>query len=180
MATALMHRGLESAAKRFPDHPAVLAGEDHWSFAQLDRAANAAAQHLIERGIGPGQRVAVMASNRPEFVVTVTAIGKAGAAPVLLNPSWKQVEVATAVALTDPCYAVGDGDGVDLLARSLGANRVLDLDGPGADVLRNRASTTSPPRVDTKGSDDSVLVFSSGTTDLPKAVRHTHASMARS
>src|ERR1700683_1002994 len=38
MATSLMHRGLESAAARFPDHVAVLAGEDRWTYGELDRA----------------------------------------------------------------------------------------------------------------------------------------------
>ena len=69
MATGLMHHGLESAAQRFADHAAVLAGDDRWTYAELDRAANALARHLAGHGVGPGDRVAVMTSNRPEFVV---------------------------------------------------------------------------------------------------------------
>ena len=69
-----------------------------------------------------------MTSNRPEFVVTVHAASKLGAAPVMLNSSWKAIEVGTAVALTAPRYGVADGAGVDLLAEQLGADAVLDLD----------------------------------------------------
>ena len=58
---------------RFPDQVAVLAGDDRWTFAELDRAANAVAWHLVSLGVGPGIRVAVMTSNRPEFVVVVQA-----------------------------------------------------------------------------------------------------------
>ena len=58
MATGLMHRGLESAAQRFPDHPAVLTEDERWTFAELDRAADAAARHLTAQGVGPGSRVA--------------------------------------------------------------------------------------------------------------------------
>src|SRR3984885_5747159 len=145
MATSLMHRGLESAAEKLPDHVAVLAGDDRWTYGELDRAANALAQHLAARGVGRGDRVAVMTSNRPEFVVAVHATSKLGAAPVMLNSSWKALEVATAVGLTAPRYGVADGAGVALLAQHLGV--------------------------------DAVLVFSSGTTDRPKAVRHIHRSI---
>ena len=50
MAASLMHHGLESAAEQLPDHVAVLAGDDRWTYGELDRAANALAQHL--RGAG--------------------------------------------------------------------------------------------------------------------------------
>ena len=56
-----------------------------------------------------------MTSNRPEFVVTVHAVSKLCAAPVMLNSSWKALEVATAVELTAPRYAVADGPGVAFL-----------------------------------------------------------------
>ena len=128
MATSLMHRGLESAAEKLPDHVGVLAGDDRWTYGELDRAANALAQHLAARGVGRGDRVAVMTSNRPEFVVTVHAASKLGAAPVMLNSSWKALEVGTAVDLTAPRYGVADGAGVALLAQQLGADAVLDLD----------------------------------------------------
>jgi long-chain acyl-CoA synthetase len=177
MTAGPMHHGLESAAKRFPDHPAVLAGADRWSFADLDRAANAAARHLADRGIGPGERVAVMTSNRPEFMVAVHGASKLGAAPVLLNPAWKALEVATALGLTGPAYAVADGPAVGLLADHLGEDCVLDLDGEGAAAACDRRSDAAPPTAGAGDDDESVLVFSSGTTDLPKAVRHTQRSI---
>jgi long-chain acyl-CoA synthetase len=184
MTTGLMHHGLESAARRFPDHPAVLAGDDVWTFAELDRAGNAAAAHFAAQGIGRGDRVAVMTTNRPEFVAVVCGASKLGATPVLLSPAWKAREVATALGLTRPTYAVADGTGVPLLAEHVGTDRVLDLDdaeaGVAIDPQRATAVTGVPPTtgVPTRPDDDAVLVFSSGTTDVPKAVRHTHASIS--
>ncbi len=177
MTAGPMHRGLELAASRSPDHPAVLAGADRWSFGDLERAANAAARHLTGRGIGPGDRVAVMTSNRPEFIVAVHGASKLGAAAVLLNPAWKALEVAAALGLGEPSYAVADGAGVGLLSEQLGDDRVLDLDGDGAVIMGDRTSDASPPAATPGDDHDSVLVFSSGTTDLPKAVRHTHRSI---
>lgn len=177
MATSLMHRGLESAAEKLPDHVAVLAGDERWTYGELDRAANALAQHLAARGVGRGDRVAVMTSNRPEFVVAVHAVSKLGAAPVMLNSSWKALEVDTAVGLTAPRYGVADGAGVALLTQQLGADAVLDLDNAVAGAVIDRTSDAPAPAIAVKDTDDAVFVFSSGTTDRPKAVRHIHRSI---
>ena len=48
---------------------------------ELDRASNAVARPWPTRGVGLGDRIAVMTSNRPEFVVAVHAASKVGAAP---------------------------------------------------------------------------------------------------
>jgi acyl-CoA synthetase (AMP-forming)/AMP-acid ligase II len=177
MATGLMHRGLESAAQRFPEHPAVLAGDERWTYARLNRAADAAARHLAVQGVGIGSRLAVMTSNRPEFVAVVYGASKLGAAPVLLNSSWKALEVDAAVSLTSPAYALADGPGAGLLAERLGADRVLDLDDPAAASILGTAGDP-PPQPEISPDDDAVFVFSSGTTDRPKAVRHTHRSIS--
>ncbi|HEV3274581.1 MAG TPA: AMP-binding protein, partial [Candidatus Dormibacteraeota bacterium] len=176
MTRGLMHFGLESAAVQFPDHPGVVAGDDVWTYAELQRASNAAARHLAVQGVGPGDRLALMTSNRPEFVVVVHAASMLGAVPVLLNAAWKALEVETALALTAPRYSVADGDGVVLLAEGLGAERVLDLDADSARIV-DRTSNDPPPDYTAAEDDDAVFVFSSGTTDRPKAVRHTHRSM---
>jgi acyl-CoA synthetase (AMP-forming)/AMP-acid ligase II len=118
-----------------------------------------------------------MTSNRPEFVVLVHAASKLGAVPVLLNVAWKALEVETAMALTAPRYAVADGDGVGLLTEHLGAPRVLDLDADSARAVVDRTADVGPPEYTAAEDDDAVFVFSSGTTDRPKAVRHTHRSM---
>src|SRR5688572_13776195 len=103
---ALMHHGLEEAADRFGDRDFVRAGDERWSFTELDGLSNAFARHLTSRGVGVGSRVAVMTTNRMEFVVAVHAISKLGAAALLLSPAWKSLEVEHAVALTGPVHAV--------------------------------------------------------------------------
>jgi acyl-CoA synthetase (AMP-forming)/AMP-acid ligase II len=177
MTRGLMHFGLEAATAQFPHHPGVLAGDDVWTYAELQCASNAAARHLALRGVGPGDRLALMTSNRPEFVVVVHAASMLGAVPVLLNASWKALEVETALALTAPRYGIADGDAVGLLALRLGPDRVLDLDGAAAGAVVDRRSAAAPPGYVAAEGDDAVFVFSSGTTDRPKAVRHTHRSI---
>ena len=123
-----MHGNLTVAADRFGERDAVRAGDASWSFRDLDELSNAFARHLSGPGVGAGDRVAVMMANRVEFITTVYAISKLGAASVLLSPAWKSTEVGHALELTGPVHAVADADAAALLAEILGAVSVTDLD----------------------------------------------------
>jgi long-chain acyl-CoA synthetase len=176
MESVLMHEALQRAAHRFGDRDALRSGDEHWSFRDLDGMSNAFARHLAARGVGPGDRVALMMANRMEFLVAVHAVSKVGGAAVLVSPAWKRAEVAHALELTAPVHAVSDGDSSSLVAACMRAGAVTDLDDPANDPFDHSRSRTVAAGV--RGDDESVLVFSSGTTGLPKAVRHTHASMS--
>src|SRR5205085_6028801 len=110
------------------DRPAVRFGDEHHSFAELDAGASAFAHHLAAAGVGRGDRVAMMLTNRPEFVMALNGISKLGGAAVSISPAWKALEIDHALALTHPAYAIADGDGAALLAERLGGARVADLD----------------------------------------------------
>jgi long-chain acyl-CoA synthetase len=141
---------------------ALVYGERQYSRAQLDALAAGMASTLAQRGVRSGQRVALMSSNRPEFVVAVRAIWRLGASVVLLSPSWKGTEVEHALAVTSPAHAVGDHS---VLAEAM---PMLHLDEPPG----SGCGGFPEPNPDA----DALLVFSSGTTGMPKAVRHTHRS----
>src|SRR4029450_8210273 len=179
MAT-LVHGGLERAADQYGDRDAIRAGDDRWSFRDLDGLGNAFARHLVDRSVGRGDRVAVMMTNRPEFVITVNAISKVGAAAVLLSPAWKAAEVDHALELTAGAHpAIAGGPGASLLANRLGGDGVTDLDDPTALEAALAPSHSRPPGAEARASDDVILVFSSGPTGFPKAGRHPHASIGR-
>ncbi|HEY5855186.1 MAG TPA: AMP-binding protein, partial [Aldersonia sp.] len=145
--------------------PVVLVFEEQgYSLAELDALAAGLARRLRDRGVAPGCRVALMSSNRPEFVVAVRAIWQLGAAVVLISPAYKRGEVAHALAVTGARHAVGDSAVLaDLLP-------MVSLDDP--------IAPTPPDPVRSDPDAEAVLVFSSGTTGMPKAVRHTQASFS--
>jgi long-chain acyl-CoA synthetase len=145
--------------------PTVLAFEDrHYTLAQLNALADGLAASLTESGVTAGRRVALMASNRPEFVVALLAIWRLAAAVVLISPAWRRHEVEHALALTDPSHAIGDHE---VLSQLMLMRHLDEPISPGKPV----SGSTPPPDA------DAVLAFSSGTTGLPKAVRHTHKSL---
>jgi len=145
--------------------PAALVFEERrFSAPELHALADGWSAALAKDGVTAGQRVAVMASNRPEFLAVVLAIWRLAATAVLISPAWKRDEVDHALALTGPAHAVGDHPVLSGLMPMLH----LDEPVPPADP----ATGPAPP-----AEADAVLVFSSGTTGLPKAVRHTHASL---
>ena len=69
-----------------------------YTLPQLDALADGLAASLRSRGVTAGERVALMASNRPEFVVALHAIWRLAAAVVLISPAWKRHEVEHALA----------------------------------------------------------------------------------
>jgi len=138
--------------------------ERRYTLPQLEALADGLAASLRRHGVTAGGRVALMASNRPEFVVALHAIWRLAAVVVLISPAWKRHEVEHALALTNPSHAVGDHDVLSSLMP------MLHLDEP---IVAGEPEFSDAPPPDA----DALLAFSSGTTGLSKAVRHTHHSL---
>jgi long-chain acyl-CoA synthetase len=85
---------LEDSARTYPERTAVVLGPQRLSYAQVNAAANQVANLLTERGIRPGDKVALSCPNLPYFPIIYYGILKAGAVVVPLNVLLKGREIA--------------------------------------------------------------------------------------
>ena len=80
-----VHEFLERSAERFPDRKAAWYKDEWKTFAELDAMANQVGNHLKERGVRRGDRVALLYENSFDYIAAYYGILKAGAVTVALN-----------------------------------------------------------------------------------------------
>ena len=173
------------AAIRFGDRPALLEGGSAWSFVELWRRARQAASAFLAGGIVAGDRVAIWAPNRSEWIVAAIGAQAVGAAIVPVNTRLKGREAGDILRRTRArlLFTVGEFLGIDYLAL-LAGEALPDLErtvlfdrdwhaflasGAGEDDCRvvQRLATLGPETL-------SDIMFTSGTTGAPKGVLTTH------
>lgn len=171
-ATTLGAAVAEQARVR-PDAPALTHGDVTATFADLDRASTAAARALVSSGVRPGDRVALLAHNGPEYVELLIACAKAGGVAVTLNWRLSRTEIADILADADPALIVAGEALAPLIATAPAPVVVL---GPAyRDWVAQRDDTVELPG--SRPTDMAVLLYTSGTTGRPKGVALTHAGV---
>jgi long-chain acyl-CoA synthetase len=93
--------GIGNHARLQPDRPAIIIGDARITYGELHTLTNALANGLLDLGVRPGHRIAVLLYNSPEFLIAWTAAGKLAVTPVALNYRFRSDEIA---------YIVNDGD----------------------------------------------------------------------
>lgn len=189
---------LERAANEFPGVEALVDERARLTYPELREAAHRAARALVSCGVEPGDRVAIWAPNTTEWVVAALGTYCAGAVIVPLNTRFKGREAAYVLnkARARVLFTVTDfldTDYVDLLAAadpvpSIETTVVLRGAVPGGalgwgDFLA-RGDGVPPAEVEARvaalgGGDLSDVMFTSGTTGLPKGAMLTHGASVR-
>jgi crotonobetaine/carnitine-CoA ligase len=149
---------------------------DSWTLSDVVGQVDRFAVGLAERGVVRGDRVALMLGNRPEAIFTWLGANALGAIASPLNHALKAPEVAALLRLTRPRLLVVDEHRALAEAACLAVADTArpELVNPGA----LSASGAGAPAVDVRPDDVAVLIATSGTTGLPKAVMQTHRTYA--
>jgi long-chain acyl-CoA synthetase len=170
---------LSSSAAAAPDAPAVKLDEIVLSYAALDEASARLAGLLAARGIGPGDRVGIMLPNVPQFPVAYYGILRLGAVAVPMNVLLKGRE--TAHYLRDP------GAKAVLAWEPFAEHARTGADEAGAECIEVRPGTFEallaaaeplPEIAPCDGSEVAVILYTSGTTGVPKGAALSHDNLA--
>ena len=174
----------ESVVDRVPDAEAIVANARRLTYRQLDERANRLAHHLQAAGIGRGDHVGCHLLNGTEYVETMIACFKISAVPVNVNYRYVEEELRYLYDNADLVGLVFDAELADRVAKVLpDAPKVRHLIAVGEqDIVEDAIeyetalADHSPERVfpDTRSPDDVWLLYTGGTTGMPKGVMWRH------
>ncbi|MFJ3446466.1 class I adenylate-forming enzyme family protein [Streptomyces sp. NPDC086081] len=172
---ALLHDLLDQAAERRPHDPALTVAEHTFCYAELARASNHAAQWLRSAGLSRGDRFLLDARLNPLLPVLVFAAARIGAVFSLINEQARGVQLGHIFDDSEPALFFSDAlTSLDIAARK-GIRTVSSPDVTA--LLDSRRGSVPDPHTPPLTVDPVCMIYTSGTTSLPKAVVSTHQQM---
>lgn len=175
---------LVASAARAGDRAFLVQGDRRMSFKEFAETVWGTARRLIDEGLQAGDRLAILAPNSIDWVVTAFAAAAAGAVPAACNTSWTRDELTYAIADCGARFLVVDEERADEVIALLDGEStveriyVVGTDRPipqGAQALHTVvARADRRPDVAIAETDPFVIVYTSGTTGRAKGCITTH------
>ena len=173
-----------------PDHTCLVVGDERHTRRSLDDRANQVAHHLLSIGVGPGDRVGLLTYNRVEHVEAMLGCWKISAVPVNLNYRyvadeleyvWRDADLVASVA--ERSFVPVVAEVVGRLDAPTGAGRHLVIE-DGSDATAELETTAWSDAIGAqpttrdfgvpRSADDLYVIYTGGTTGMPKGVMWRH------
>lgn len=169
--TVPLHQLLDQTAAKYPTKTALIVNKQEVSYQTLQETANRVAQVLQHNGIGRGDVVGIMLDRSPDLIVSLLAILKVGAAYLPIDPDYPQDRIA---------FMLADSSASVLLTASKYAGRLTHR---AREILVSKlladaaAYPADAPATSVSGSDLAYILYTSGSTGLPKGVLIEHRNL---
>ncbi|MBP1686582.1 MAG: acyl-CoA synthetase (AMP-forming)/AMP-acid ligase [Deltaproteobacteria bacterium] len=161
----------------FGDAEYLVFGDRHITFAEHARAVASVAKVFHERyGIGKGDRVAILAANCPEWIVTFWATVSLGAIAVAINGWWMGAEIRYALEDSDPKLLVADRKRLERLGGQDPGMPVIEIESQ-FEALWGHDPGASLPAVAIAEDDPATILYTSGTTGRSKGAVQSHRNV---
>src|SRR3954462_9199445 len=161
----------EHTADRVPDRPALIVGDDHLTYAELDARATQVAHRLASLGVGQGDHVGIYAYNCVPWVEAMLAAFKLRAVPININFRYVEDELAYLLDNADCVVVVYDPEFRDRLEAVRSGipivKHTLPID---ESWVRERNAQSTARDFGQRSSDDHYMLYTGGTTGMPKGV----------
>jgi long-chain acyl-CoA synthetase len=171
---------LRASAARHPDATCIVAGDITFTWREIDRAADAFAAGLVQRGLHAGDRIAFLLGNCVDFVIAYYGAARAGLVSVPLNPAYTSPEVAVLLADSGARMLI-----VQQATEQVGEDAASAL--PGCEVVSTSSKEWSQiissgtgvvlAEVATAPDTLALLLFTAGTSGRPKGAMLSHGAL---
>ncbi len=181
---------LDVTASEHPDVTAVILDEHRMSYAELAGAAKRVASALAAKGIGPGDKVALMVPNTPHFPIIYYGILHTGATVVPVNVLYTQHEIehylSDSEAVAFFAYKMFEGEAIKAFNNAESCHHYISVSAPtdmeappiGENFMQLVMTAEAEfDTVQTMPDDTAVILYTSGTTGAPKGAELTHFNL---
>nr|WP_296779895.1 non-ribosomal peptide synthetase [Rhodococcus sp. (in: high G+C Gram-positive bacteria)] len=164
----------DAQVARTPDAIALVDGTTSLTYRDFDVLVNRTARLLVGKGLGPGTTAAVAMGRSIEMVTSMYAVVKTGAAYVPLDPDQPTERVRHVLEVADPLLVLTSGSGTFTPPASTA--EVIDVDALDLARYSGEPITDIDRLLPLRGDELAYLMFTSGSTGLPKGIELTHAA----
>ena len=175
-----LSKNLETSAFHFPDKPALMDGKTVLSYRQMDIESNKIAAALLKMGVTPGEHIALCAPNSNSWLCFYFGTLKAGAVAVTLPYAMTRNELAPVLKDCRPRIVFTDDKRIPDLEKTAGIDIIISETGKTSYDMLILNETGEFKSIDREPDDTAAILYTGGTTGVPKGVMLTHRNIMAS